>query len=77
MREKETNKELELLEVVENLADECKMAGRNNFAIVLYSYLGAVKAGADKDFAEHCQSFARRGLKIIKKIKEKEKLRAN
>ena len=76
MRE-DKNKEPELMEVVENLADECKMAGRNNFAIVLYSYLGAVKSGMDRDFAEHCQSFSRRGLKIIKKIKEKEKLRAN
>ena len=67
------NENIELIEVVENLADECKRAGRNNFAIVLYSYLGAAKSGSDSLFAKHCQKFAREGIKEIKKIKARER----
>ena len=60
----------ELHDTIEHLAEECQMVGHNNFAIVLYSYLGAKKSGTDGLFASHCQEFSKKGLKAIDKMRE-------
>ena len=58
----------EIIETIKMLADECKNAGENNLAIVLYTYLGAVKSGMDKDFAEYCQKYSVKNAKRIDEL---------
>ena len=60
------NKEGPLDKALKQMADECKSRGENNLAIVLYAYLGSKKVGLDGLYAEHCQDFAKSGLKAIK-----------
>ena len=55
---------------IEALAKEAEWEGDNNLAIILHVYLGSKKANLDKLFAEHCQDFARSGLKMIEKMKD-------
>ena len=69
MRRKKT--EETLVTVLEEMADECKISGENNLAIVLYAYLGSEKCGMDAYFAKHCQEFAVEGIKEIKKIRSR------
>ena len=69
MRKKKREETLET--VLEDMADECRVAGQNNLAIVLYSYLGAEKCGMDGFFAKHCQEFAKNGAKEIKKAQNR------
>ena len=54
-----TDKELE------NLADEARLLGKNDLAIVLYTYLGSKKVGMSSEFARYCQAFAKEGIKEI------------
>ena len=54
-------------EELEKLADEARESGDINLAIVLYVYLGSKKAKLSGLFAEHCQGFAKSGLKEIKR----------
>ena len=60
-----TDKELE------NLADEAKLLGENDLAIVLYTYLGSKKVGMSSEFARYCQTFAREGIKEIELFNNK------
>ena len=55
-----TDKELE------DLADEAKLVGENDLAIVLYTYLGSKHVGVGTEFARYCQTFAREGIKEIR-----------
>ena len=64
-------KEETLVTVLEDMADECKTAGQNNLAIVLYAYLGAEKIGMDGFFAKHCQEFVKDGISEIKKVQKR------
>lgn len=47
------------------LAEEAKLVGENDFAIVLYTYLGSKHVGMGSEFARHCQAFAREGIEQI------------
>ena len=58
-------KDKELEEVVENLADKAELAKHNDLAIILHTYLGSKKVGLSSEFARHCQTFAREGIKEI------------
>ena len=51
------------------LAEEAKIQGENDLAIILYTYLGSKHVGMGSEFARYCQTFAREGVKEIKKIK--------
>jgi len=53
------DKELEIL------ADEAKLLGENDLAIVLYTYLGSKHVGMGSEFARYCQAFAKEGIKEI------------
>jgi hypothetical protein len=48
---------------IEQLAEKAKAKGKNDLAIVLYTYLGSDKLGMGSDFARYCQVFAREGIK--------------
>ena len=72
MRNKNIEPEQTLEEMLEEIAHECKASGRNNLAIVIYSYLGSKKAGLDSLFAAHCQDFARSGIETIKDFNARE-----
>ena len=50
---------------LENLADEAKLLGENDLAIVLYTYLGSKHVGMSSEFARYCQTFAKEGVKEI------------
>ena len=50
---------------LENLADEAKLLGENDLAIVLYTYLGSKHVGMSSEFARYCQTFAKEGAKEI------------
>ena len=52
----------ELTEIARN----AELLGKNDLAIVLYTYLGSKHVGVSSDFARHCQAFAREGLKKVK-----------
>ena len=58
-------------EKLHNLAEESKLAGKNDLAIVLYTYLGSKHLGMSSDFARHCQAFAREGAKEIEMYKNR------
>jgi hypothetical protein len=61
-----------LEDMIEDMADNAKIAGENNLAIVLYSYLGASKSGNGGQFANHCQDFS---IEHLKKIQARENKR--
>jgi hypothetical protein len=46
-------------------AEESKLLGNNDLAIVLYTYLGSKHLNMSSDFARHCQSFAKKGVEEI------------
>jgi len=50
---------------IEELAEDAKLEGNNDLAIVLYTYIGSEKLGMSSDFARYCQLFAREGIKEI------------
>lgn len=52
-------------EELEEIAEEAKLTGDNDLAIVLYVYLGSDKLGMGSEFARHCQAFAKEGIKEI------------
>jgi len=58
-------------EELEALADRARDAGNNDFAIVMYTYLGAKKVGMGSDFARYCQQFALEGIKQIEMHKNR------
>ena len=60
-----TDKELK------NLADEAKLLGENDLAIVLYTYLGSKHVGMGSEFARYCQAFAKEGIKEIEMYKNR------
>ena len=47
------------------LAEEAKLTGENDLAIVLYTYLGSKHMGMGSEFAKYCQTFAREGIEQI------------
>ena len=47
------------IEQIEELAKSELSKGNNNFAILLYTYLGAVQEGRDSELAEYLQYFAK------------------
>ena len=55
-------------DVLEQMAASLKEAGENNFAIVMYAYLGSRKIGLDGYFAEHCQKFCKEQMPEIEKV---------
>ena len=57
------------LNEIEDLADKANAMGDNNLAIVLYTFLGSRKAYMEKEFATHCQDWAKRRVNEIKRIK--------
>jgi len=63
MRRAMTDKEFE--ETIKLLADKAKLAEYNDLAIVLYTYLGSKHVGMGSEFARHCQTFAKEGVKEI------------
>ena len=60
-------KEETIEDVLEQMAEALKEAGENNFAIVMYAYLGSRRIGLDGYFAKHCQEFAKEQMPEIKK----------
>ena len=58
-------------DVLEELAISLKESGENNFAIVVYAYLGSRKIGLDGYFAEHCQRFCKDQMPEIKKASKR------
>ena len=60
-------KEETLEDVLAQMAEALKEAGENNFAIVMYSYLGARKIGLDGYFARHCQEFVKEQMPELQK----------
>jgi len=58
-------------EELEEIAEEAKLTGKNDLAIVLYVYLGAEKLGASSEFAKYCQVFAREGIERIEMHKNR------
>tara|TARA_B100001245_G_C22646712_1_gene317729 strand:+ start:19 stop:213 length:195 start_codon:yes stop_codon:yes gene_type:complete len=52
-------------EELEEIAEEAKLLGNNDLAIVLYVYLGSDKLGMGSEFARYCQTFAKEGIKEI------------
>ena len=52
-------KEETLEEALEELAGGCKEAGEKDLALVIYSYLKAMKKNKTNLFARHCQKFNR------------------
>ena len=60
-----TDKELE------ERAEEAKLLGDNDLAIVLYTYLGSKHVGMGSEFARYCQTFAREGVKEIEMYKNR------
>jgi len=52
-------------EKLTDLAEEAKLVGENDLAIVLYTYLGSKHVGMGSEFARHCQIFAREGIEQI------------
>ena len=53
---------------LETLADQANISGDNNLAIVLYTFLGAKNAHMDKEFAKHCQDWAKQRVKELKML---------
>ena len=60
-----TDKELE------ERAEEAKLLGDTDLAIVLYTYLGSKHVGMGSEFARYCQAFAREGIKEIEMHKNR------
>lgn len=60
------DKELEIL------ADKANIAGDNNLAIVLYTFLGARKCHMDEKFATYCQDWAKRRSEELKQFQNRE-----
>ena len=60
-----TDKELE------ERAEEAKLLGDTDLAIVLYTYLGSKHVGMSSEFARYCQAFAREGIKEIEMHKNR------
>ena len=58
-------------EELENLANEAKLLGENDLAIVLYTYLGSKHVGMGSEFARYCQAFAKEGIKEIELYKNR------
>tara|TARA_Y100000310_G_scaffold344470_1_gene457408 strand:+ start:4770 stop:4964 length:195 start_codon:yes stop_codon:yes gene_type:complete len=58
-------------EDLKELAEEAKLVGENDLAIVLYTYLGSKHVGMSSDFARNCQAFAREGARQIKLFKNR------
>ena len=52
-------------EQLAELAEEAKLVGENDLAIVLYTYLGSKHTGMVSEFARYCQTFAQEGIKEI------------
>ena len=52
-------------EELTGLAEEARLAGETDLAIVLYTYLGSKHVGMSSDFARYCQTFAKEGVKEI------------
>jgi hypothetical protein len=52
-------------ERIEELAEDAKLEGNTDLAIVLYTYLGSEKLNMSSDFARYCQLFALEGIKEI------------
>ena len=53
------------------MAKNAELLGKNDLAIVLYTYLGSKHVGKGSDFARYCQTFAREGLKEVKMYKNR------
>ena len=47
------------------MIQETLLAEYNDLAIVLYVYLGSEKVGMSSEFARHCKTFAKEGIKEI------------
>ena len=58
-------------ELLEELAEEAGLAGENDLAIVLYTYLGSKHVGMGSEFARYCQAFAKEGVKEIEMYKNR------
>ena len=56
---------------IEELAEDAKLEGNNDLAIVLYVYLGSEKLGMSSDFARYCQVFAREGIEQVEARKNR------
>ena len=50
---------------IEILARKAEQEGNSDLAIVLYTYLGSEHVGMGSEFARHCQTFAKEGIKEI------------
>ena len=58
-------------ERIEELAEDAKLEGNTDLAIILYVYLGSKKLGMSSDFARYCQVFAREGIKQVETRKNR------
>lgn len=56
---------------LEELAEEAKLVGENDLAIVLYTYLGSKHVGMGSDFARYCQTFAEEGIRELNMYKNR------
>ena len=56
---------------LEERAEEAKLLGDTDLAIVLYTYLGSKHVGMGSEFARYCQAFAREGIKEIEMHKNR------
>ena len=61
-------KEPDLDQALENLADKADQIGERNLAIVLLTYLGSKKCGMESFFAARCKDFAKEGIDTINAI---------
>ena len=58
-------------ERLEAMADEANITGDANLAIVLYTFLGSRKTYMDKEFAAHCQDWAKKRVKEIDQFRNR------
>ena len=56
---------------LDELAEEAKLVGENDLAIILYTYLGSKHVGMGSEFARYCQAFAEEGIKEIEMYKSR------
>ena len=62
----------EFLESITDLAEEAEEVGYNNFATVLYTYLGAEESGSVNKFALHCKDWSKKEVKRLRKLKKED-----
>ena len=58
-------------ERIAELAEDAKVEGNTDLAIVLYVYMGSEKLGMSSEFARYCQVFAREGIEHVETRKNR------